>query len=329
MPENLISGRLPPLNALRAFEATARRGSVSAAARELKVTHGAVSHQVKGLESTLGMPLFERGGNRLKLTAQGALLLPTLSRAFGDIATATARMQRPEASGTLTLTCVSGFLSFWLLPRLERFTTQYPAITLNLAASNDPADVAVPDVDVAIRYGRSEVVNGWSRLLSHLRLFPVASPSLMNSRHLRTVRDLRHHVLLHADDGAEWATWFAAADAVDLPRHRQHFLGDARLSTEAALLGQGVALGDNLTTATLITRGDLTIPFDLSVPANDAFYVSCRNDMRTAPIVKAFIDWLFATIETDAIPEADLPGRASSRPRPAATRPTPSAEDSA
>lgn len=318
MPETLISGRLPPLNALRAFEATARRGSVSAAARELKVTHGAVSHQVRGLEEALGMTLFERGGNRLKLTAQGALLLPALSRAFGDIAAATARMQRPEASGTLSLTCVSGFLSFWLLPRLDRFTAQYPAITLNLTASNDPADAADPDVDVAIRYGRSDVAACWSRLLSHLRLFPVVSPSLINSRALRTVRDLRHHVLLHADDGAEWTTWFAAADAVDLPRHHQHFLGDARLSTEAALLGQGVALGDNLTTANLIARGDLTIPFDLSVPANDAFYVSCRNDMRTAPIVKAFVDWLFATIETDAIPETEIPIKAPHRPRAAA-----------
>lgn len=317
MPDDLIPARLPPLNALRAFEATARRGSVSAAARELNVTHGAVSHQVRGLESTLGTPLFERGGNRLKLTAQGALLLPALSRAFGDIATAAARLQRAEASGTLRLTCVSGFLSFWLLPRLDRFTTLYPAITLDLSASNDPADVTDPEVDVAIRYGRSDVDHCWSRLLSHLRLFPVVSPSLINSRPLRTVRDLRHHVLLHGDDGAEWATWFAAADAADLTSHHRHFLGDARLSTEAALLGQGVALGDNLTSGTLIARGDLTIPFDLAVPANDAFYVSCRNDMRTTPIVKAFVDWLFATIETDALVEVDVPIRTPSRPKPA------------
>lgn len=303
MSDIKIPGRLPPLNSLRAFEATARRGSVSLAARELNVTHGAVSHQIRALEEALGLVLFERGGKKLKLTSQGALLLPAVSQAFGDIAAATARMQRPEATGTLTVNCVPGLLSFWVIPRLETFVSQYPGITLRLSASNDPASISDPDVDVAVLYGRSDVANCWSRLWSSLRLFPVISPSLSNSRPLRSVRDLRHHVLLHGDNGGEWNTWLAAADAIDLARGQQLFLSDARLSTEAALFGQGVALGDTITAASLIARGELTVPFDLSVPANDSFYVACRHEMRSAPIVRVFVDWLFSTLETDALPE--------------------------
>jgi len=313
-----IPGRLPPLNSLRAFEATARRGSVTAAARELNVTHGAISHQIKALEESLGASLFERGGKRMRLSSQGALLLPAVTQAFGDIAAATARMQRPEASGTLTVTCVAGLLSFWLLPRLDGFTEQYPGITLNLSAGNDPTRVADPDVDLVIVYGRSGLAGCWSRLWSPLRLFPVVSPSLLANRPLRTVRDLRDHTLLHGDRGDEWNTWLAAADAVDLTAGRQHFLGDARLSTEAAVHGQGVAVGDTITAAKLIAQGDLVMPFDLSVPANDGFFVACRNEMRTAPIVKAFVDWLFSTLDTGALPEPKLSPR-HVRPSPASS----------
>jgi len=322
MGEQGIPGRLPPLNSLRAFEAAARRGSVSAAARELGVTHGAVSHQVRALEATLGATLFERGSRRMRLTAQGALLLPAVAQAFGDIAAATARLQRPEASGTLTITCVAGLLSFWLLPRLHSFTDAYPGITLDLSAGNDPTRVGDPEVDLVILYGRGNVSGSWSRLWSSLRLFPVASPSLIASRPLRSVRDLRHHTLLHGDRGDEWATWLAAADAADLPRSRQHFLGDARLSTEAAVHGQGVAVGDTITAARLIADGDLVVPFDLSVTANDSFFVACRHEMHAAPIVKAFVDWLFATLDADALPEPRLSPR-SPPPQPISSSPDP------
>ena len=130
-----LSSRLPPLNPLRAFEATARRGSVSAAARELNVTHGAVSHQIRALELSFNAPLFEWGGKRLKLTPQGALLLPAVTHAFAEIAAATAAMTRPATSGELTVTCVPALLSFWMIPRLHLFTEQFPDVQLRLIAS--------------------------------------------------------------------------------------------------------------------------------------------------------------------------------------------------
>lgn len=316
--------RLPPLNPLRAFEATARLGSVSAAARELSVTHGAVSHQIRGLEEALETALFTRGGKRLKLTAQGALLLPAVTNAFGEIAAATALMKRPETRGDLTVTGVPALLSFWIVPRLNQFTEQYPGISVTLNASNDPAHLRSPDVDVCVLYGDGNWPDCWTRLWSNLRLFPVASPTLLNSRPLRSVRDLADHTLLHGDDGREWNTWLSAADATDLARGRQHFMGDARLSTEAALHGQGIALGDTITAGNLVARGELAVPFDLTVPANDAFYVACRQAVRQAPIVRVFIDWLFASLEADRLPEPQVSARMLLRNRgrvPDALRP--------
>ena len=315
-----MSNRLPPLNPLRAFEAAARRGSISAAARELNVTHGAVSHQIKTLEETLKAALFERGGKRLKLTPQGALLLPAVSSAFDGIAAATALMNRPSTSGRLRISCVPALLSLWLIPRMNSFSEQYPEISLTLTSSNDADLIHSPDVDVAILYGHGGWRDCWTRQWSTLQLFPVVSPSLLNTRPLRSIRDLRDHVLLHGDDGREWNTWLAAADQLDMPRGREHFMSDARLSTEAARHGQGVALGDSITASSLIAAGELIIPFDLSVPASDAFYVATRNEMRAAPIVRVFIDWLFATLANERSSQPGPAIRQAGRgraPRPA------------
>ncbi len=314
-----MSNRLPPLNPLRAFEAAARRGSISAAARELNVTHGAISHQIKALEETLKAPLFERGGKRLKLTPQGALLLPAVSSAFDGIAAATALMNRPSTSGRLRISCVPALLSLWLIPRMNSFSEQYPEISLTLTSSNDSELIHSPDIDIAILYGPGGWRDCWTRMWSTLQLFPVVSPTLLNSRPLRSIRDLRDHVLLHGDDGREWNTWLAAADQLDMPRGREHFMSDARLSTEAARHGQGVSLGDSITASSLIAAGELVIPFDLSVPATAAFYVATRNEMRAAPIVRVFIDWLFATLENERSSKPGPAIRQASRSR--TTRP--------
>ena len=303
-----MATRLPPLNPLRAFEATVRRGSVSAAARELSVTHGAISHQIRALEEALGMALFERGGKRLKLTPQGALLLPAVTSAFGEIAAATALMRQPETRGEITIACVPALLSLWLMPRLNAFTDHFPGVRVSLIASNDPDHLRSLDTDVCLLYGDGNWPDCWTRLWSNLQLFPVASPTLLNSRPLRSVRDLADHTLFHGDDGREWNTWLAAADAIDMVRGSQHFMSDARLSTEAALHGHGIALGDTITASNLIARGELVVPFDLTVPANHAFYVACRQSARQAPIVKVFIDWLFAALEEN-LPEPQASAR--------------------
>lgn len=315
-----MNSRLPPLNPLRAFEATARRGSVSAAARELNVTHGAISHQIKTLEESLKTTLFERGGKRLKLTAQGALLLPTVSQAFESIASAAAQMTRPATSGKLNIACVAGLLSFWIIPRLNSFTEQFPDITVSLIASNDPSDLSNENIDVGIFYCDGVMNELWSSLWTEIQLFPVASPLLLNTRPLRTIRDLADHVILHGDNGREWNTWLRAADASNLIS-RQHFLNDARLSTEAAQHAQGVALGDTITAGRLIAKGELLVPFDISVPAGQAFHVVCRPELRHTPIVKVFIDWFYASLEAEALPEPKLSAQSVLRGKRGVTEP--------
>jgi LysR family glycine cleavage system transcriptional activator len=259
-----------------------------------------------------------RGGKRLTLTSQGALLLPAVTHAFEEIAAVTAAMTRPTTSGQLRFACVPALLSFWLIPRLDEFIGQFPDVGLTLIGSNDAANLFSPGVDLCLLYGDGNWPDHWSRLWSPLVLFPVVSPALLNMRPLRTLKDLRDHTILHADDGREWNAWLAAADGSDIPRRRQHFMSDARLSTEAALHNQGVALGDTITAGSLIAKGELIAPFDLTVPANNAFYVACRNDARSAPIVKVFIDWLFSALESDPMPEPQLTGRTIIRARPKA-----------
>ncbi|KRA00050.1 LysR family transcriptional regulator [Mesorhizobium sp. Root157] len=317
-----MAKRLPPLNPLRAFEATARHSSLTKAAGELHVTHGAISHQIKALEQSLGVKLFERAGQRLKLTPHGAELLPAISNAFDGIAAATQRLTRPASTGTLSLSCVPALLSLWVIPRLGSFTSQYPDIRLTLNGSNDAQDIRSPDIDLCLHYGNGGWSDCWLRKWSGLELFPVVSPTLINTRPLRTIRDLANHVILHGDDGREWHTWLAAADALDLGRGRRQHFSDAHLSIGAALHGNGVALGDTVTASDLLARGQLVAPFGLSVPAVDDFYVICRNEMRSAPIVQVFIDWLFAEKgEADDRPTATVAARAGMRRKRQVSKP--------
>ncbi|MEO5326211.1 transcriptional regulator GcvA [Mesorhizobium sp. CC13] len=311
-----MSRRLPPLNPLRAFEATARHGSLTKAAGELNVTHGAVSHQIRALEATLKVKLLERAGARLKLTPQGAELLPAVSGAFESIAAATERMTRPTSSGKLAISCVPALLSLWLIPRVGSFMGQYPGISLTFNASNDPSDIHDGDVDICLLYGDGSWTDCWLKKWSGIELFPVVSPTLINNRPIRSVRDLTDHVLLYGDDGHEWQTWLSAADALDVKPLQRHRMADARLATEAAIHGHGVALGDSVTASAMLAKGQLVTPFNLSVPAVDAFYAVCRNEVRSAPIVQVFIDWLFAQREElSARPDQAVTGQISIRKR--------------
>ena len=286
-----MSNRLPPLNPLRAFEVTARTGSVTAAAKELNVTHSAVSHQIKTIEEYLQIALFERSGRRLKLAGQGEALLPKISAAFDQIASATAEVSRPVTSGELRIGCVSAVLTYWLMPRLTEFSRLYPGIRLRLESTNSPEGLYRSNIDVSILYGDGSWQDLWVKSWAKLRLFPVASPTLLNSIPVRSIRDLQRHTLLHSGDNREWQSWLADVDSLDLLKTHHYVMTDAYLTTEAALLGQGIALGDTLTSEHLLARGALVAPFSRTVSAVDQMYLACRMESRSAPIVQAFIDW--------------------------------------
>jgi LysR family glycine cleavage system transcriptional activator len=294
-----VSKRLPPLNPLRAFEATARYLSMSRAAMELNVTHGAISHQIRALERALSTELFHREGGRLRLSPQGSALLPTVSGAFDSIAEAIALLTRPEAEGHIVVSCVQAVMSFWLIPRLGTFSERYPGIRLKLIASNDDRDVYSPDVDLSIRYGHGTWPERHVQRWTEIALFPVCSPALSTRLLLRNPSDLAGQTLLHADDGREWQDWLIAAGAAPAACGPSMHLSDAHLALEAATHSLGFALGDTITASQLLADYRLIVPFDLAVPAPHAFYFVCRNELRNAPIVRAFTDWLFEEIASD------------------------------
>ncbi|RDJ25507.1 transcriptional regulator GcvA [Bosea caraganae] len=292
-----MAPRLPPLNPLRAFEATARHLSVTKAANELYVTHSAISHQIRALETTLDVKLFYREGARLRLSAQGSALLPSISQAFETIAEATNRLRRTSMEGDLTISCVPALLSFWLLPRIATFSAQFPGIRLRVSSSNNPADVSSTAIDLCIHYGDGSWSGVWVRELTTINLFPVCSPRLLKTAHLHDVQDLAQQVILHGDAGREWSRWFAASGATNvLSQARQHFMSDANLAITAAMYGNGIALGDSVTVREPLASGRLVVPLDITVPATDAFFLICRNEIRSTPLVQAFIEWVDADL---------------------------------
>jgi LysR family glycine cleavage system transcriptional activator len=289
-----MAKKLPPLNPLRAFEAAARHLSMSRAAAELNVTHGAVSHQVRALEKTLKTVLFIRDGNALKLSPQGETLLPRVTAAFASIIDAVAELTQPSAEGDLAVCCLPSLMTFWLMPRLNRFAQRYPGVRLKLIASNDKKRVNAQDIDIWITYGVEAWPNRDWKLWLEPSLFPVCSPALINARPIRGLDDLSGHALLHADDGREWNTWLSAAGLPELATGSRHVMSDSQLATLAAIHGHGIALCDDLTGVDLLAEGRLVVPIDLKIVAPEAFYIVYRRELNRTPLVRTFIDWLFA-----------------------------------
>jgi LysR family glycine cleavage system transcriptional activator len=285
--------RLPPLNPLRAFEAAARHGGMSLAAAELKVTHGAVSHQVRALERALGVALFQRRGRRLTLTAAGQHLLPSVQQALDLIADASARLSRPDLDGRLALKVPIAFAAKWLLRRLARFRDAYPQIELTLVPFRPGARERAEEADIVIDYGTGPWERKWTRLIARIDLFPICSPRLINAGlPLREPGDLARHKLIHDDDGTAWANWLLVSGVEGVDASSGMHLGTALLSIDAAVQGLGVALGDNATAAEDLAAGLLVKPFERGVPALSHYHLVCDPDQLQVPRARAFIDWL-------------------------------------
>ncbi|WP_431824874.1 LysR substrate-binding domain-containing protein [Burkholderia sp. F1] len=289
-----MRNRLPPLNPLRAFEAAARLGSVSSAADELHVTASAVSHQIRILESTLGVTLFIRSKPRVKLTPEGEALLEPVGRAFDMIANATVKLDSPAAVGDLVVSTPLSLTSRWLARHIGDFLERYPGIHLKVIPSNDDREVYSPDVDVCVRYGEGNWRNRRVTLLVHPTLFPVVSPALMNGPDaIRKVQDLAGRALFCEHSGS-WMRWLAEAKADKLQDIRVLEIGNAHIGIEAAARGQGVALGDSLSVRDDLLDGTLVRPFNTAVPARHAYYVVTRHELADTPLVTAFMSWLDA-----------------------------------
>jgi LysR family glycine cleavage system transcriptional activator len=310
-----MSARLPPLNALRAFEAAARHASVKKAAAELNVTPAAVSHQIKALEEALAVQLFHRHNRALELTDAARACLPKLREGFDALAQAVERLRAHRSGGMLTVSAAPSFAARWLMPRLHRFFESRPEIEVRVsarlrqpseggrhftAAELATVDTWLADSDVAILYGHGDYPGFQVDKLLDLTVTPICSPRLVtHPQHpLLRPQDLRHHLLLHDDTGdlydgtPFWEVWLKAAgvDGVDV-RRGPHF-SHAVLAFEAAIEGHGVVATMPVLAEADLHAARLVTPFALRVPLTSAYYLVCGAETAKRPAVAAFRQWV-------------------------------------
>ena len=286
--------RLPPLSTLPSFEAAARHLSFSKAADELHVTHGAVSRAVRHLEDHLRAPLFKRSVRAVHLTQMGQAYAGAVREALERLAAATATVADQQSTGVLNLSTLDSFAAKWLIPRLFRFREAHGDIDVRLSTSDRLADFVSDGMDIAVRYGRGQYPGIASELLMREEVFPVCSPKLLEGANpLKSPGDLKHHVLIHDDFQIDWPTWLKVAGVKDVDPHRGPRFGSSFHAVQAAIQGEGVVLGRSALVADDLRAGRLVKPFDLSLPADLAYYVAYPPKALERHKVKAFRDWLF------------------------------------
>jgi LysR family glycine cleavage system transcriptional activator len=311
--------RLPPLNALKAFEAAARHESFTRAAEELCVTQGAVSHQVKALETELGVKLFNRERQRLIITEAGRAYLIVVRDAFDRIASGTERLLQRQSGGALTVTTSPNFAAKWLVHRMGRFGEAHPEIDLRVSASAQHIDFTREDIDLAIRHGDGTAPGLHVTRLCAETLFPVCSPKLLTGRNaLRTLDDLRRFPLLHVDDRQgrnQWSQWLDFAGVRDVDLARGPVMNQASMAIDAAVDGQGVALARTALVAWDLIGGRLVRPFDLEMPVPFAYWIVCPKPSAKLAKIVAFSEWLIAEAAEDARQLERLKSKANGRKR--------------
>ncbi len=289
-----MADRLPPLNALRTFEAAARHLSFTKAATELFVTQAAVSHQIKALEDHLGLPLFRRLNRGLMLTDEGQELLPFVRGAFDQLAEGIGRLRQGQSAGVLTISVLPSIASTWLIPRLRHFQAGHPEIEVHMTATDRLVDFAREPVDAAIRYGLGQWPGLRALRLLSAEMLPVCSPQLLEGPDaLRTPEDLAHHRLLHVLNAPdEWRMWLMAAGVQGVDPDRGLRFDHTALAVQAALNGMGVAMGPAALVGEDLAAGRLVEPFDVELPSDSAYYFVAPESTADQPKIKAFGDWL-------------------------------------
>nr|WP_211113783.1 LysR family transcriptional regulator [Azospirillum picis] len=279
-----------PLNALRAFETSARHLSFTRAAIELCVTQAAVSHQVKLLEERLGVSLFHRLPRGLALTDEGRALLPTLEDAFDRIGGLLDQFEGGRFREVLTVGAVGTFAVGWLLPRLPRFREAHPFVDLRLSTNNNRVDIAAEGLDYAIRFGDGAWHGTDAVRLFDAPLSVLCAPEI--ARRLREPADVRRETLLRSYRSDEWLGWFAAA-GVEPPAVKGPVFDSSSLMVEAAIQGEGVALAPPAMFRRPLALGLIEQPFAVTV-LKGAYWLTALKSRAETPTMRAFRDWLFA-----------------------------------
>lgn len=293
---------LPPLNALRAFEATARHLSFSKAAVELHVTPAALSHQIRGLEDQLGLKLFHRRARSIELTEAARLIYPGIRTGFESIREAVEQLDRGKQDGVLVVSSTPGLTAKWLVPRLYKFLAQHPEIETRISASVSYANFATDDIDVGIRLSNGVHPDLYVEKLSDEWLLPLCSPRLLEGEHpLNTAQDLKHFTLIQVDLPGVVPTWtdwmeMTGLDGIDSTRGLRLNVADHAL--DAASEGVGVVLAYKMVAARDIALKRLVVPFgpEIPLPGRAYYFVCAKGQEKRAPI-KAFRDWMVAEMQ--------------------------------
>jgi LysR family glycine cleavage system transcriptional activator len=292
--------RLPPLNALKAFEAAARHESFTRAAEELCVTQGAVSHQVKALEAELSVKLFNRERQRLIITGAGRDYLGVVRDALDRIAVGTERLVQRQSSGVLTVSTSPDFAAKWLVHRLGRFAEAYPEVDLRVSATMHHVDFAREDVDLAVRHGDGNWPGNDVIRLSPEQLFAVCSPKLLSGRNrLAKPSDVLKFPLLHLDDRTAWVKWLEVAGFADAELSQGPVLNRASMVIDAAVDGQGIALARTTLAAWDLISGRLVRPFSDTLPLSKTYWIVCPKATSSLPKITMFRDWLLGEAAQD------------------------------
>jgi LysR family glycine cleavage system transcriptional activator len=297
-----MTGRLPSLNGLRAFEAAARHLSFTNAATELNVTQTAISHQIRRLEQELGIQLFVRQNRALALTAEAKDYLPGVRAAFNDLRLATDRLLRKDNEHVLTVSTLASFAAKWLLPRLSSFQEEHPGIDVRITTSSALVDFRNGDVDAAIRYGRGRWPDLRADWLMSDELFPVCSPALLKgSRPLKSPQDLAQHTLLHTSGGYDddWRLWLTAAGLpTDISEQPGLTFDLIFVTVQAAIDGIGVAMGRTSYVEGDVADGRLVVPFETTLPSDAGFYLVSPVARADSGKLAAFRHWLGRVVQS-------------------------------
>lgn len=293
--------QLPSLNAIRAFEATARLGSLKDAARELSLSPSAVSRHISSLEEAIGTKLFERSFRQVTLTTRGVYYAQRLSEAFRTIENATEEvgirpMFRPSKGNAITLSSESTFMNLWLADRLPQFRKNNPDIEIEVSIIRDSED---QDVDLSIVFSFDAEAPASLMPLISLSITPVCSPELPTGQHpIRASADLVHYRLLHESTVTWWERWFAQEGLPSASVKQGAFFHDPSLVVREAVNGGGIALADTIMSQDLLKKGLLVAPLNIRHSVAAGYYLRQRSGMSGKMDVRLFRDWLTGEIES-------------------------------
>ena len=292
--------RLPPLNALKSFEAAARKGSFQSAASELFVTPSAVSHQIKALEEFLGLDLFIRKPRQIILTHAGEDYFRSVQRALYEIDRSTQKLISTHQSGELHLSVAPAFLTRWLLPRISSFYETHPDIKIEISAATGLLDFERQETDMAVYFGHGDWPGIEIHLLRHYQQRPVCNPKLLQHKSIDNVEDLLNYPFLHVNKREdEWGNWFAQMGVDFVEKKQGMYFSSGSLTTVAAINGLGFALADVGFVSEELSSGKLIAPLEYFLKTDKSFYLVYQKNRALTYSMRAFQQWLMEEMSKD------------------------------